>query len=191
MSHESILSDLKKLTKLDLVAISPSDHAATLSGESDRSALILCGSLVEYHITSWLYEKMPSLNSDERTTLFNFEGPCGTFSARIKMAQALGLYDRAARKRVELIKEMRNAAAHSHAALQFDTPAIHRAVAGLFYPEHRKEIMGWERRRVRASFTVLCIQISRAILHGGWPDIREFFTWLRDQELKPDTFPEK
>jgi DNA-binding MltR family transcriptional regulator len=189
VSHESTISDLKKLTKQDLLKVDPKHHAQYLLGESDRTAIILLASLIEEYITSWLHEKMPALNSDERTALFNFEGPCGTFSARIKLAQALGLLDRPFRKRIEIIKEMRNTAAHSHAALHFDTPEIHRAVAALFFPEHRAEVMGWQRRMIRAAFTTLCMQITRALAQGALPDIGEFFKWLRVQELKPDPSP--
>jgi hypothetical protein len=123
MSLEMVMRELKRLNRDELFSFPPKDHAKHMMEEGDRAAIILFASSIEGTLLYMLKESMPTLNSDEKDRIFNFEGPCGSFSNRIRLAQGLGLIDRQTRKHIELIKEMRNVAAHSYSRVTFDTPA--------------------------------------------------------------------
>jgi hypothetical protein len=192
MSHESVIASLKKLIKQDLLTIDPKEHAHYTMGESDRTSIILCASLIEDMIVRKLEAKMPSINADERNRLFNFEGPCGSFSNRIRMAQALGIIDRPLKKRIELVKEMRNVAAHSHAHVGFDTIEIKKATAALLAPAQADEIAGWPHRRVRAVFTSFTMMLANELAAPTDDtlsiDANAFWEWIRAQKVKPAAF---
>jgi hypothetical protein len=189
MSHESVIASLKKLIKQDLISVAPQDHAHHVMNESDRASIILCASVVEDMLVHRLQVLMPSINSDERDRLFNFEGPCGSFSNRIRMAQALSIIDRPTRKQIDIIKEMRNVAAHSHAPVDFGTPEIKEAAAALFPPNARQEIVNWQPRRVRAGFSSLVLGIANALAAGKVVDVEAFWEWLRHQKLQRKALP--
>ena len=124
MSYESVIANLKRLNKHQLVKLDPEAHVSHMLAESDRSVIILLASNVEATLLGMLEDAMPSLNGEERDRIFNFEGPCGSFSNRIRLAQGLGIINRETRKQVEILKEMRNAAAHSFLPVNYETPAI-------------------------------------------------------------------
>lgn len=163
MSHESVITELKKLIKQDLFEIDPGEHFDHFLSESDRSAIILGASMVEAFILSALKRRMPTINADEQDRLFNFEGPCGSYSNRIRMVQALGIIDRPTRRQIELVKEMRNAAAHCHTAIQFDTPAIVDAIAHLVPVAFRDEVLSADRAFLRALYDRLCSNLNMAV----------------------------
>lgn len=87
--------------------------------ESDRGCAILCaaqldGELKELHRQHIVSVARPaeSLLSD----LFENFGPLSTFSARIKIAYCFGLISEADYRDLELMRRVRNAAAHSPAS---------------------------------------------------------------------------
>jgi hypothetical protein len=100
--------------------------------ESPRATLILTGSMIDNILAYKLAERMPGINQDESERIFGPEGPLGSFSNRIRLAHALGIIGRPLKRRLEMIKEMRNTAAHAHARLDFTNPVIVSAVASLF-----------------------------------------------------------
>lgn len=159
MSHEKALSALKLLMRQDIVSIDPSDHVQHMVGESDRSTIILHAATLESFLVKKLEEKMPALNSDERSRLFGFEGPLGSFSNRIRFAHALGIIDRPAKRRFEMIKELRNVAAHCHARLTFGTPQVRDAVASLFGKLGR-DFDGWDDVEVRGTYSVAVTSLN-------------------------------
>jgi hypothetical protein len=185
MSHESVIASLKTLLKQDLFKLDPHDQAKHMIGESDRALIILMASTIEHVVVRWLKGKMPTLNGTEQAAIFNFEGPCGSFSNRLRMAHALGMYDREMRKRLEVIKEMRNTAAHSFARIYFDVPQIRAAVAQIFPASVRKEISGWDELRVRAAFSTFCMHYSHAVIHEQTVNLHEMFDWIRAQRVRP------
>jgi len=191
MSHESVITGLKRLIKRDLLEIEPKDHVDHLFGESPRSTIILEASTVEASILHILKGKMPTLNNDERERIFNFEGPCGSFSNRIRMAQGLGVFDRTTRRSIELIKEMRNAAAHCHAPISFETVEIREAVLALFPSVLRSKMQEWEARRIRVAFSLICSEFCMSLTDPEYEvNAQEAFDKCRPTEM-PRASPEK
>lgn len=131
MSYESVITDLHALMRRELLELDPHEYKTHVEGESDRASIMLTAGVLEKYIVYVLNQHMPTINSDERAAIFQFEGPCGSFSSRIKMAQALGILNRRQRKQLDLIRVMRNVCAHAHPVITFDTPEIRNAVFAL------------------------------------------------------------
>ena len=97
MSHETVLADLGALIKHRVTAFDPKAHVQHIMGESDRAFIILHSATLEDFLLAHLEDVMPDINSDERSRLFSFEGPAGSFASRIRLAQGLGLVSRQGR----------------------------------------------------------------------------------------------
>lgn len=162
MSHESAISDLKRLLNQPITANAPEDHIKHLMGESDRATIILHGALLEEMIVSRLSDLMPSINGEERQRLFNYEGPLGSFSNRIRMAQALGIFDRATKKKCEIIKELRNTCAHCHSQVTFQTPEIQGAIAALF-GKTAEDFSDWTNQEIRELYSIAVNSLAHVV----------------------------
>jgi hypothetical protein len=93
-------------------------------GETDRGAVILAATTLEDKLTELFQAQMMHLNSDERSRLFGWDGPLGTFAAKVRMAHALKYFDRRTFKIAEVVREMRNACAHSRQDISFRDEAL-------------------------------------------------------------------
>lgn len=136
--------DFKKITK-ELV-----------EGDDRASALIAVASL-ERHLEDFLKYKMEHLNSDEIKHLFDSNGPLGNFSSRIYMAYAFKLLKKPMLNDLIAIKNIRNAFAHSHKAISFNTSAVEAACKTLkSFPnkgfKETREIFIWHCLRLNGFF---------------------------------------
>lgn len=111
------------------------EHMERLDSESDRGVIILMGSYIEDALGFSLRNAFIDAQGVKSETdvkdidaLFDFQGPVGTFSAKIKMAYALGIISRAAREIADVFREMRNAAAHIQGDISFETASLKEAV---------------------------------------------------------------
>jgi hypothetical protein len=84
-------------------------------GGSDRVAAIVGGSLVEEMLTRALraFLRQDAVALKEA---FDFNGPLGTFSAKISMGYVLGLYGKEVRRDLDLLRKVRNDFAHQLSA---------------------------------------------------------------------------
>jgi hypothetical protein len=163
MSYESVITALKALLKRELFELDPVEYRANVQGESDRASLILNGSMVERFLVFHLNELMPSINRDERNAVFQFEGPLGSFSNRIRMAQALGIITRKTRRQLDIVRELRNVAAHAHPTVSFDLPEIRDAVVALFDPKDRWAVEVMPRTVLRRTYEWYCGEFNLII----------------------------
>jgi len=102
--------------------------AVALRRETDRGAVILTTSAFEDELQRALARKFKGLNSTEQAELFGFEAPLRSFSAKIRIAYALGILDKSAKRIAEVIRVMRNTCAHSPMATSFEDKALMRAL---------------------------------------------------------------
>lgn len=165
MSHATAIAALKKLIKFDLFEIHPDDHGAHISQESDRAAIIVNAAMVERFVLECLKKKMPSANEEEKQRIFNFEGPCGSFSNRIRLAHALGIFDRQTKREIELIKELRNAAAHCVAPFTYETTEVKGAIKALLPGEYHLEIDSYNREWLRILLDRVCARLAVMIMN--------------------------
>lgn len=181
MSHASAIIALKRLMKTPVIETDPIDHVRhLLKDESDRSTLILHAALIEAMLVDMLKQHMPGLNSDEQKELFDFEGPIGSFSNRIRMAHALGLISRSDRKKCDLLRVMRNVCVHSHERITFRTPAVMAGIASLFgKPDNALD--HWDRLDIRMLYGVSVNYFAHSLVQ----DDRQDYDWAerwKDQE---------
>jgi DNA-binding MltR family transcriptional regulator len=70
----------------------------------------------------------------EVSAAFRFEGPLGTFSAKMEVACLFGFIEDETYQQLYIIREMRNACAHSKRSVDFSSKAIINVVRKLFGP---------------------------------------------------------
>lgn len=86
-----------------------------LNSESDRGAVLISSSYLEDRLGE-LIRRFLVEGSDGKALIDDFNGPFGTFSARIKGSHALGIIADAERDRLDTIRRIRNEFAHSLSA---------------------------------------------------------------------------
>ena len=148
----------------------PEAYVDHIYSESDRSVIILNGSMIEHFITSKLEEHMSALNGEERDRLFGVEGPLGTFSSRNRTAFALGFYERGTSRQIDVIRSMRNAAAHCVATVSFTDLVFVNAIAQITEPKLRGHISGFNGHQLRHFFTIKCCALASKIVNGDTDD---------------------
>ncbi len=100
----------------------PKDTASLheeLHGQSDRASVILLATSLEDAIEVRLKASMRELSKGDYDRLFTGHAPLATFSAKIDLAWALELYGPKTRRDLHLVRELRNACAHSKQPLFF------------------------------------------------------------------------
>jgi hypothetical protein len=89
-------------------------------GESDRAAIVMAGSFVEHYLATYLRHFMIA---DEEVEVL-FSRALSTFDSRINIAYAFDLIGKAQRDDLRIIKDVRNAFAHSPRSLSLQDPKI-------------------------------------------------------------------
>jgi hypothetical protein len=124
---------------------------------SDREAAILATSMIDRALEFALIEKFVELTEAQKEAIFEGMGPLSSFSAKIKLAHALGVAGDQAKSDLERIRKIRNAFAHSFAPITFDTPEVSVLCARIVFPTMTKEIIPkidehWEIETAKGKF---------------------------------------
>lgn len=142
----------------------------SLKNESDRAVVIISSSIIEEELGNLIKRIMLQLSNDDEQKIFGFDGPAGTFSNRILLAFTLGLIDTNDRRKLDILRQMRNACAHSRVPLTFSTPEL-LDVARLLLPKaHRNEIEG---AQLRATFILFCSLLLLVLIGGKTNENRQ------------------
>jgi DNA-binding MltR family transcriptional regulator len=100
----------------------------TIYGDAtkDRAVALVAATILDQSLQMAIATRLISLNSDETEGLFgpNQEAPLSSFSARIKIGYAIGIYNRIFREDLDCIRLIRNAFAHVHGHIDYKTTAI-------------------------------------------------------------------
>jgi hypothetical protein len=102
-------------------------------GDSDRAVVLLCATAVENIIENAILHVFRD-HADVRA-LVDFDHPIGTFSAKITVAFALGIFHTQTKHDLDLIRLLRNGFAHSRMLLRFETPAVKGVCDNLLLPD--------------------------------------------------------
>lgn len=124
---------IKRLRAFAKVPIgdAPGNLADTIENETDRGCVILLSTAIEDVLKSRILENMVEINADETERLFGPDAPLGSFSAKIKIGRALGIIDRDIARMCDVLRDMRNACAHSGRGISFDDKVLRDALAVL------------------------------------------------------------
>lgn len=99
-----------------------------LEKESDRGCALLAAAFLENELAALLDYFLVETSESFKKQLFDFNGPLGTFSSRIKIAYALGLISRKTKDALDLIRKIRNRFAHLIDSLNFESKGIKELV---------------------------------------------------------------
>lgn len=167
---------LKKYAHADNVQI-PTVFKS-LKDETDRALVVIVGSMIEDFLAQTLKACMRNpANHRERAELWGTQGLLGTFSAKIKMAYALSIIDGGLRDRLDILREMRNACAHSQMPIDFKTAVLVEACRHFLDAKYKPEFKiknEADRKDVRHAFygetLRLMTSISDLTLHKLQPN---------------------
>jgi hypothetical protein len=97
-----------------------------LAGENDRAAILVGGALLENALEQAILSRLREPQTDtESEALFSERGIFNTFSQKIWAAYFLKIIGPSVRRDIELVRSIRNAAAHDMKSVSFDgTPKI-------------------------------------------------------------------
>jgi DNA-binding MltR family transcriptional regulator len=95
-----------------------------LAKQTDGGVAVLAAAVLEDLLELVIQKRLIELSSDRREALFGRMAPLSTFSAKIELGFAIGLYDERLRKPLDMIRDVRNKFAHRMEALSFDDPKI-------------------------------------------------------------------
>jgi hypothetical protein len=114
---------------------------------SDRVTVVMLGAFLEENLARLLEKAMnPKLNSDDKSRIFSERGIAGTFSAKITTAWAFSLIGPIVRSDLDIIRSVRNAAAHSRMNFSFNAEEVTNACNGL-------QIVNLEYNRIPFNYT--------------------------------------
>jgi len=125
-NQPSYIKELRALTRTEPTSANLEEVENELYGsKSDRATVVLFGSFVDAHLERLVRSKLrKELNSEDRNSLFEYNGPMSSFSSKILMAYALDIIGPVTRKDLDLMRLLRNEFAHSRIPLSFKTPEV-------------------------------------------------------------------
>ena len=122
MARKIKLRDLSRLPPEydDLIALCD----ALIIPQHPITTAILGAVIVEHELERLLRSKLNRKDDETWAMLVADNGPLNTFYFKIAMGYALGIYDNRMRSDLDIVRQIRNAFAHSKKLIQFDHPAV-------------------------------------------------------------------
>ncbi len=99
------------------------DFRSELGKESDRGCALLAASYLDSILEQMLKSKLIGTNK-QLESLFDFNGPLGTFSSKILLSYSLGLISKARMDDLQTIRKIRNEFGHSPSIISFSSKKI-------------------------------------------------------------------
>lgn len=131
------ISTLKKAYNFKLHMPDPAEFMNELLGESDRAAVILASSQLDDLLANAIALRMgesTDILAAEVERIFRASGPLGSFSARAEVANLFGIIQNETYEQLTILREMRNACAHSKHPITFNDPLLRNVAMHLFEP---------------------------------------------------------
>jgi DNA-binding MltR family transcriptional regulator len=156
MARNPKLRDLSRLQLAhdDIIAL----FEAFGEGEHPIATAILGAVLIEHDLEELLRSKLKRKDDKTWAMLIAENGPLNSFSSKIAIGYALGIYDQRMHGDLNIVRSIRNAFAHSKKLIQFDHPAV---VAELkkatrsALPKAR-----WKLNDPKRCYAILCLRLS-------------------------------
>jgi len=160
---------VKRMTLDDLTDELPSEEELTnyprlLANESDRSAAIMASALVEQILYTCLSAHLADPeNGEQREWFFGHAAPFRTFDAKIKLGQALAVYDEGLVARLTIIRKVRNVFAHRSLPLDFTHEAL-RPLCLELTPNPERDAQ----KPMRVIFATYCLAVGRVLIEDAF-----------------------
>ena len=162
-----IYSRLSKLTKATATQEDIDEHIARLKAESDRGVMILAATMLDDALRVALMRTMPTASKNVKDQIFTHDGPMGTFSKRILLAEGIGMFSPAVARQVHVIRRIRNAAAHAHADVSFAVEEVKQPLATVLDNDQADDFETWPAKKVRNFYLQLCGYIADHLIAGN------------------------
>jgi DNA-binding MltR family transcriptional regulator len=160
LSH--IMARKSKLRDLSRHQLAHDDITALIDafGEDEHpiATAILGAGLIEHDLEKLLRSKLKRKDDETWAMLIADNGPLNSFSSKIAMGYALGIYDQRARSDLNIVRNIRNAFAHSKKLIQFDHPAVVaelRKATRSALPKGR-----WKNIDAKRCYAIMCLRLS-------------------------------
>jgi DNA-binding MltR family transcriptional regulator len=124
----AIIMDIQNFIKTNLELVV--NFRETLNKETDRGCALMAASFLENELSLLLKEKFVGNNS-QIEELFEFNGPLGTFSSKIKISYCIGLINKQSFKDLEIIRRVRNDFGHQFKPIEFTSENIKNRINNL------------------------------------------------------------
>jgi DNA-binding MltR family transcriptional regulator len=166
-----------------------------LSRETDRSSIILMASLLDNALATRIAKSLCfSPNGSEFDYMFRFEGPMGTFSAKMEIACIFGVIEDATYAQLNIIREMRNACAHSRDVLTFADPTLSTVAKRLALSDGITPFLESELDRpelIKLAFILEGFFVLQSIFDGRKTARGKILKMIRERPLPPEPLPDK
>jgi len=113
--------------------------ADEIEKQTDRGAAIVAAALLDNILENLIVARLIIQSPKRRKALFGQFAPLRSFSAKIELGFALGLFNNQRRESLELIREVRNKFAHRLEAAGFD----HSEIAAVVEAKVPPDVRGW------------------------------------------------
>lgn len=127
-----------------------------LTGESDRGAVILVSSLAEDLLADRIIERLPN-GEMHREALLRQGGILSSFQDKLVMGQVLEIIEEDTVLELDILRQMRNACAHSRLGITLDTPVLKDAFRLLLGGEASEAVARTPPRLTRVIFNFLAV----------------------------------
>lgn len=121
MSTSSTSKALKDLSQTKFDASRVDEFVNEINSGNDRAVAIVWGAMTEDALHRAIIRWMNHLSKDEHERLTGPNGPLATFSGKITIGYAIRLLEREHQRDLHIVREVRNAFAHSIVGLSFTT----------------------------------------------------------------------
>jgi hypothetical protein len=170
----SIKGNLRALSTREVTIEELDEYQRQVENETnDRGSCILTATNVELALDAALFKV---LDRQVRDDLIRQDGPISSFSQKITLGRALNIYGEQTRHNLDLIRQIRNAFAHSHAPITFETRQVKDAVGELreirplppvASPKHPGVVA---ERTSRTSFQLACTVTAHNLIVWAYHD---------------------
>jgi hypothetical protein len=150
-----------KLRDLSRVQIASDELTALIDafgeGEHPVATAILGAALIEHDLERLLRSKLKHKDDETWAMLTDYRGPLNSFHSMILIGYALGIYDKNIRNDLTVVRNIRNAFAHSKKLIKFDHPAV---VEGLQKATRSVDPKKYWKLDAQQRYGILCLRLA-------------------------------
>jgi hypothetical protein len=138
-----------------------------IRSQTDRATALIAGSLVDATLRLAVESKIHEGVRAEQEAMFeDARAPLGSFSSRISVAWALGIFGAQMRSRLTIIRHIRNTFAHALVPIDFNEPAIANECTKLPLHDLREPPLPADWSEARKRYVTTCYVDSMDL--AGW-----------------------
>lgn len=108
-----------------------------LTKETDRGCALMAAAFLDNELMLMLSDKIIGPKRFKQS-VFEFNGPLGSFSSRIKMGYSLGLISKEILEDLDLIRKVRNEFGHRYEPISFESEPVKSWIIGLKQTFYKK-----------------------------------------------------